>query len=121
MLLINQLSKQTDIPIHTIRFYEKMGLFQGKKDPDKKSNNYSWYDDETIEKLELISAAKSIGFSLAEIKELIEAWYSKKISKVEKIGILNQKSKAIDEKINQLKQVKKQITEFIKEVEEFDC
>ncbi len=121
MLLINQLSKQTSIPIHTIRFYEKTGLFQGKKNPEKKSNNYNYYDEETIEKLELIGAAKMIGFTLAEIKELIEVWYSKQISKKDKIEILNQKAASIDEKIKQLKQVKKQIDLFIKEVEEFDC
>ncbi len=121
MLLINELSKKINISIHTIRFYEKLNLFQGKKDNTKKSNNYTYYDDEVVEKLELISAAKSVGFTLSEIKELIDIWYSKQISKEEKIRILMQKSEAIDEKIKQLKQVKKQIVAFIKEVEEFDC
>ena len=109
------------IKIHTIRFYEKTGLFQGKKDEAKKSNNYTYYDDDTVEKLELISAAKSVGFTLAEIKELIDIWYGKQISKAQKIEILKEKSISIDEKIKQLKQVKKQIVAFIKEVEEFDC
>jgi len=121
MLLINQLAKQTEIPIHTIRFYEKLGLFQGKKDSTKKSNNYTWYDEETVEKLELIIAAKSIGFTLSEIKELIEIWYNKQINKEKKIEILLQKSTAIDEKISQLNQVKKLIDLYIKEVEDFDC
>jgi MerR family transcriptional regulator, copper efflux regulator len=121
MLLINELSKKINLPIHTIRFYEKINLFQGKKDETKKSNNYTYYDDEVIEKLELIFAAKSIGFTLPEIKELIDIWYSKQINKEEKIIILRQKSEAIDEKIKQLKQVKKQIVAFIKEVAEFDC
>lgn len=30
-LLISQLSKATGIPAHTIRYYEKFGLFRGKK------------------------------------------------------------------------------------------
>lgn len=121
MLLINQLSKKTGVPLHTIRFYEKIGLFTGKKNPEIKSNNYTFYDEEIEEKLELINAAKSIGFTLSEIKELIGIWYNQQISKTEKIQILNQKSNAIDLKITQLKQVKKQIRQFIKEVEEFNC
>ncbi|MBI3233457.1 MAG: MerR family DNA-binding transcriptional regulator, partial [Bacteroidetes bacterium] len=39
MILVNKLSKETGIPIHTIRFYEKSGLIKGKKDETKKSNN----------------------------------------------------------------------------------
>lgn len=121
MLLINQLAKETGIPIHTIRFYEKYGLFKGKKDESKKTNNYTYYDEEVIDKLDLIQNAKSVGFTLAEIKLLINAWYSKRISKEKKLEILNQKLIQIDQKIEELKAVKKQINVLKKEVQEFDC
>ncbi|MBY0426511.1 MAG: MerR family transcriptional regulator [Cytophagales bacterium] len=121
MLLINQLSKETNLPIHTIRYYEKYGLFKGKKDSSTKSNNYTYYDQEVVEKLGLITDAKSVGFTLGEIKELIDAWYNKRIKKERKIEILNQKLKSIEEKIKQLEEVKKQIDIFKAEVEEFDC
>jgi len=121
MLLINQLSKQTKVPIHTIRFYEKYGLFKGKKDDAKKSNNYTYYDNEVVEKLELIRDAKSVGFTLSEIKELIGAWYGKRITKDKKLEILNRKLVLIDEKIKQLKDVKKQIAFLKSEVENYDC
>lgn len=121
MLLIHQLSKETEVPIHTIRFYEKMGLFKGKKNEHKKSNNYTYYDEETIEKLSLIGDAKSIGFTLAEIKELIDVWYGKRITKTQKLNILRQKQEEINQKIKQLQQVKKLIVDFCKEVEMNDC
>lgn len=121
MKLINQLSKETGIPIATIRFYEKTGLFAGKKKIDVKSNNYTYYDDEVIDKLELIRDAKSIGFTLSEIKELIDAWYSKRISKEKKLSILDDKLSQIEEKIKELKSVKKQIAFLKSEVEKFDC
>lgn len=69
MKLISQLSKETAIPIATIRFYEKCGLFKGKKIAETKSNNYAYYDEEVVDKLELIKDAKSVGFTLSEIKE----------------------------------------------------
>ncbi|OAQ38953.1 MerR family transcriptional regulator [Pedobacter psychrophilus] len=121
MKLINQLAKETGLPIATIRFYEKSGLFVGKKKDNIKSNNYTYYDDEVIDKLELIRDAKSVGFTLSEIKELINAWYSKKITKDEKLSILDGKLLQIESKIKELKQVKKQIAFLKSEVEKYDC
>ncbi len=121
MKLINQLSKETGIPIASIRFYEKLGLFTGKKNNNVKSNNYTYYDDEVVSKLDLIRDAKSIGFTLSEIKELIDAWYSKRITKLKKLEILDNKLFQIEEKIKELKAVKKQIAFLKSEVEKYDC
>lgn len=68
MLLISQLAKQTGIPVHTIRYYERYGLVKGKKDSSVKSNKYSYYDEEVIEKLELIKEAKESGFVTSSSK-----------------------------------------------------
>jgi DNA-binding transcriptional MerR regulator len=120
-MLINELSKRTQVTPHTIRFYEKYGLIKGKRKEEVKSNNYLHYDEEAVYKLGLIRDAKLIGFTLAEIKKLIDAWFNKRISKTKKLEIISAKSKEIDDKIKQLKQMKKQIEVFKKEVEEFDC
>lgn len=120
MKLINQLSKETGVPIATIRFYEKSGLFKGKRHPDKKTT-YKYYDDEILEKLELIRDAKLIGFTLAEIRLVIDAWYSKRISKQKKLDILDSKLGQIDDRIAELKAMKKQLAAFRAQVEEFDC
>ena len=109
MKLINQLSKETGIPIGTIRFYEKTGLFTGEKKEDVKTNNYVYYGDDVVEKLRFIQMAKAVGFTLAEIKEVVDAWYKKQISKKAKIEVLDKKLLQIDEKIKELKSVKKQI------------
>jgi DNA-binding transcriptional MerR regulator len=121
MILINQLAKQSGTPVHTIRYYVKYGLFRGKKKADVKSNNYTYYDEEVIGKLELIKDAKEIGFTLGEIKQLIEAWHSKRFSQAKKKDILLEQMEAIDEKIRQLKNMKKMIATCIKEVEEGLC
>jgi MerR family transcriptional regulator, copper efflux regulator len=121
MKLINQLSKETGVSVPTIRFYEKSGLFKGKRKPENKTNNYRYYDDEVVEKLDLIKEAKAVGFTLSEIKELISAWYSKKISQERKLAILDEKMLQIDAKIKELKAVKKQIAFLKTEVEKYDC
>jgi MerR family transcriptional regulator, copper efflux regulator len=121
MKLISHLSKETGLPVATIRFYEKSGLFTGKKKADVKTNNYTYYGDEVVEKLELIRDAKSVGFTLSEIKELIDAWYSRRITKAKKLQILDNKLVQVEDKINELKAVKKRISFLKNEVEKYDC
>ncbi len=121
MKLINQLSKETGTPIHTIRYYEQYGLFKGKKGGAVKSNNYTYYDAEVADKLDMIKEAKAIGFTLSEIKVLIDAWHSKKLSVEKRKQILLTKVTEIEGKINHLKGVKKKIAAMIKSVEGDEC
>jgi MerR family transcriptional regulator, copper efflux regulator len=120
-MLINELSKRTGITAHTIRFYEKSGLIKGKRDENVKTNKYFHYDDETVERLELVRDAKSIGFTLSEIGHLIDAWFNKKLSITDKLKVLDEKLKSIDEKIIHLKEMKKMISQFKKDVVVDDC
>lgn len=120
-MLINELSKRTGITAHTIRFYEKSGLIKGKRDENVKSNKYFHYDDETIEKLELIRDAKSVGFTISEIGQLMDAWYSNKLTISEKVAVLDEKLSSIDQRIKQLKEMKELIKEFKKSVVDEAC
>jgi len=120
-MLINELSKRTGITAHTIRFYEKSGLINGKRDENVKSNNYFHYDEETVEKLELVRNAKSVGFTISEIGQLMDAWYNDKMTVSEKLAILEEKLLSIDERIKQLKEMKKMIIQFKKDVIDDDC
>jgi MerR family transcriptional regulator, copper efflux regulator len=120
-MLINELSKRTGLSAHTIRFYEKSGLIKGKRDESVKTNNYFHYDEEVVEKLELVRDAKSIGFTLSEISALMDAWYNNRMSTAKKLAVLEEKLVSIDEKIKQLKEMKKMIVEFKKDVAEGDC
>jgi MerR family transcriptional regulator, copper efflux regulator len=109
MKLINQISKETGIPIGTIRFYEKTGLFSGVKPKEGATNNYVYYTQEVIDKLYFIKKAKLVGFTLLEIKQVIDAWNGNKLSKNQKIEILDKKIQQIEIKISELEDIKKQI------------
>lgn len=120
-MLINELSKRTGITVHTIRFYEKSGLIKGKRNESVTSNNYYHYDDETVEKLELIRYAKSVGFTIQEISQLIDAWFDKRLSQSEKIKVLDEKLQFIEQQIQQLVEMKEMIHQFKLDVLENDC
>jgi MerR family Zn(II)-responsive transcriptional regulator of zntA len=120
-MLINELSRRTGLSIHTLRYYENYGLFRGMTDEKVTTNNYKQYDEDLVEKVELIKEAKEIGFTLSEIKSLLDNWYNKRLSVEKRVDILNAKIVEIDDKIRQLKQVRKLLIEGIKDVQNGEC
>jgi DNA-binding transcriptional MerR regulator len=120
-MLINELSKKTGLSTHTIRFYEKSGLIEGRQDPTIKSNNYFHYDEVTLEKLEFISDAKSVGFTIKEIGQILDAWYNNKFTKTQKLEILDEKLSSLEQKLNEIKEMKKQILKFKEDVVNDRC
>lgn len=120
-MLISELSKRTGLSIHTLRYYENYGLFTGETDESVKTNNYKQYDESLVEKIELIKEAKEIGFTLSEIKKLLDSWFNKLLSVEVKVEILESKIKEIDGKILQLKQVRKFLVDGIDDVKNGDC
>ena len=66
---ISVLAKEVDVGIETIRFYEQKGLIT---QPLKPVSGYRIYPQETVKKLLFIKRAKVLGFTLEEIKKLIQ-------------------------------------------------
>jgi MerR family copper efflux transcriptional regulator len=71
MMKIQELADKMGLTIHTIRFYEKEGLLDGRH-VRREGNNYRNYSEEAIERLKLIRKFKSIGCSLDELKEALQ-------------------------------------------------
>ena len=66
---IGEVAKRSGVGIETIRYYEREGLLQ---EPERRPSGYRQYDESTLKRLEYISRAKELGFTLAEIRELLE-------------------------------------------------
>lgn len=65
---IGELSARSGIPAKTIRYYEDIALLP---DPPRTPGRYRDYDDSATARLSFIRAARSIGLSLGEIREII--------------------------------------------------
>jgi len=120
-MLINELSKKTGVTIHTIRYYENLGLIQGVTDENVKSNNYKNYDDNVVERLEIIMEAKEVGFTLAEIRKLLSGWFEGANSKSDTIELFQTKIQEIEKKIKQFKQIKRRLEKVCQELENDEC
>lgn len=70
-MLIGEITRRTGVPKDTIRYYERLGLVR-LAIRGRRSNNYKEYADETPERLVQVAQLKALGFTLAEIGELLE-------------------------------------------------
>ena len=70
---IGEVAKRLKINPKTLRYWEEIGLIPS---PERDSSGYRVYTEEHIKLCEFILKAKSVGFKLEEIKEIISLIYS---------------------------------------------
>lgn len=63
-----QLARRCGIGPETIRFYERQGLLP---EAPRSSSNYRRFGEAAVKRLQFIRRAKTLGFSLPEIRELL--------------------------------------------------
>jgi DNA-binding transcriptional MerR regulator len=68
-LTIGRLGSATRTKVETIRYYERIGLLAP---PGRTAGNYRNYYPDHINRLAFIRHARELGFSIAEVRELLE-------------------------------------------------
>jgi len=66
---IGEIARQTGIGVETVRYYERRGLIT--QPPKPAHGGFRSYPPETVERINFIRQAQSLGFSLREIGELL--------------------------------------------------
>ncbi len=67
-LRIGEVARKTDSSVHTIRYYEKIGLIHK---PSRSTGGFRVYSQETADKIRFIKKAQSFGLTLDEIKKIM--------------------------------------------------
>lgn len=114
---IGEVSKILNLSIRTIRYYEEIGLLNSIKRVEHGKRVYS---DEEIRRLKFIKKLKVLGLSLSEMLDLeyiykIHKTNTKVLPKL--INLLEENAKKVDERINQLHTLKKEILEYKKRMQ----
>ena len=68
-MTIGKLAKRCGVGVETIRFYERKGLIE---EPHRSESRYRQYPEETARRVRFIKRAKELGFTLKEIRGLLE-------------------------------------------------
>jgi MerR family transcriptional regulator, copper efflux regulator len=71
---IGRVADQSGVTAKTIRYYESIGLIEA---PDRAANGYRQYDRRDVETLRFIQRARELGFSLADVGDLLALWRDK--------------------------------------------
>jgi len=69
MMTASVLAKRANVPLFTVRYYTRIGLLKPSRDM---RNGYNVYKQSDKERLNFISAAKDLGFTLAEIEGILD-------------------------------------------------
>jgi MerR family transcriptional regulator, mercuric resistance operon regulatory protein len=67
-IIIGTLSKHTGTNIETIRYYERIGLLPA---PARSSGSYRLYGTGHLKRLNFIRRARTLGFSIGEVRRLL--------------------------------------------------
>lgn len=68
MLTASVLAKRSNVPLFTVRYYTRIGLLKPSRDL---RNGYKVYKPSDKDRLKFITSAKDLGFTLAEIEEIL--------------------------------------------------
>ncbi|WP_319420473.1 heavy metal-responsive transcriptional regulator [Pleurocapsa sp. FMAR1] len=108
-LKIGELAKQTGLAVGTLRYYSDLGLLQPVHRGD---NGYRYYSQDASQQVEFIKKAQALGFTLEEIKQILNVR-----DRGEKPCSLVQS--LLDSKIEQIQIQIRRMTLFKAELEEY--
>lgn len=105
LLTIGKLADASEVNVETIRFYERKGIL---KQP-RKLGAFRHYPDEYIARIRFIKRSQELGFTLKEAKELLDLRIRDQAKCNDVLIRTEEKINEIDQKIKDLKRMKKSL------------
>ena len=101
-MTIGKLAKAAGVKVDTIRFYERKGII---KRPTKEPGGFRYYATDEATRVRFVKRAQELGFTLREVKELLELQSKRKVLGSEVRAKAQEKLSEIKKKISDLKQM----------------
>lgn len=111
MFTIGKLAAQAAISVDAIRYYEKEGLLRAAR---KTEAGYRLYDPNVLRRIHFIKHAQECGFTLAEIRKLLELESRTGACCDEVRGIAIMKKLQLEQKIKTMKMMSNALTELVR-------
>ena len=106
MMTASDLAKTADLPVFTVRYYTKIGLLKPGRDL---RNGYKLYKRTDKDRLKFITSAKELGFTLAEIEEILDHAAHNNSPCPMVRDVVEKRVKENKEKIRELKRLQKRL------------
>lgn len=110
-LTIGQVAKQAGVGVETVRFYEREGLVE---EPDRKASGYRQFHEQAVDRIRFIRRAKELGFTLKEIKGLLDLRVDPSTTCADVRDRAEAKIADIEERIRSLRRMKRALLKVTK-------
>lgn len=98
---IGQVTSELGIAATTLRYYEREGILTPTARSEK---GYRLYDDQAVLRLEFIRSAQSVGFTLEDIRALLELDADTSCGEVQQL--IERRLVDVDRRLTELKQLR---------------
>ncbi|MCA0248226.1 MAG: helix-turn-helix domain-containing protein [Proteobacteria bacterium] len=110
MFTIGELSKQTDVNIETIRYYERIKLVPA---PSRTESGRRLYDDKDVRRLMFVRHARDLGFEIVVIKRLLALQEKPEASCKDVTRIASDQLESVESRIRRLVSLRKELTRMV--------
>ncbi|MBI5199801.1 MAG: heavy metal-responsive transcriptional regulator [Nitrospirae bacterium] len=107
---LGKMAKLAGVNIQTIRYYERRGIL---KPVSRTESGYRLYEDKELKRLKFIRCAKGWGFTLKEIKELMDIRITSPSACNKAMKQVEEKMKTVEQKIESLQSARRVLKELI--------
>ena len=109
---IGQMSRETSVNIETIRYYEKIGIMPA---PDRTEGGNRQYNHDQLKRLHFVKRCRELGFSIGEIRALLEMVDQKDITCAEVHRMTMGHLSAVKQKMADLRRLEKALKSMASE------
>jgi DNA-binding transcriptional MerR regulator len=113
-LKIGEVSQLSGVGIEALRFYERSGLLEK---PARTESGYRVYPEGVLERITFIRQAQALGFSLDEIRRVIEDARSGQSPCDEVREIVRRRLEELDERMREMQRYRDELAETLAEWE----
>lgn len=110
-LNIGSVAEAAGLPAKTIRYYESIGLIAAA---GRRANGYRTYSDADMRTLAFIKRARGLGFSVEEVRDLLDLWRDKSRRSGAVKALAAKHIQALDYKIGELQAMRQSLAHLVK-------
>lgn len=106
MFSIGEMSRRTGVKVPTIRYYEEIGVLQNA---GRSAGNQRRYDRGALERLQFVRHSRELGFSLDDIRALIDLQGHPRDLHASAAGIVARQLTAVRDRIARLQRLEAEL------------
>ncbi len=109
---VGELARSVGINVQTLHYYERIGLLPR---PQRSATNYRIYSDDALRRVRFIKKAQALGFTLAEIKRIVELKARGRAPCRQVVQIGEEHLREVDARLAQLRSYRKALAQSLHE------